>query len=120
MISEEFRDGHPRTTVALPGADGDLEIEFIIDTGFEGDLALPGHLARRLGQPAGFRVRALADGTLIKCPYFLVTIDWIDGESRRTEVLVLEGEPLLGTAYLRDTLVQIEMSEGGEVSAEVM
>ena len=44
-----FRDGHPRLTVLLPSQNGPLEIEFIVDTGFDGDLALPGPVARRLG-----------------------------------------------------------------------
>ena len=36
-------------------------VEFVADTGFEGDLALPGHIARQLGnRRSGLRARALA------------------------------------------------------------
>jgi predicted aspartyl protease len=44
----EFRDGHPRARLTLNGLAGQLELEFVVDTGFDGDLALPGHLARQL------------------------------------------------------------------------
>ena len=61
MTSGEFRDGHPRATLTLLGDNGPLLVEFVADTGFEGDLALPGHIARQLGnRRSGLRARALA------------------------------------------------------------
>jgi clan AA aspartic protease len=92
-----------------------VRIDFVIDTGFEGDLALPAHLLRHVAdRPAGVRNHALADGSILGCPCYNATLDW-NGEDRLTEVLMLEGVPLIGTALLEDYLLQIEMTEGGEV-----
>ena len=52
MIVGEFRRPFPRLTLALPGSDGaTIEIEFVIDTGFEGCLSLPARLIQRLDLP---------------------------------------------------------------------
>ena len=40
-------------------------------------------------------------------------LNWFE-EGRPTEVLILEGEPLLGTVLMREHLLQVEMTEGGE------
>jgi clan AA aspartic protease len=118
MIFGTFREGHPRATLSLPSPNGELSIEFIVDTGFEGDLALPAHLAAQLGpEPDGLRKRKLADGWVIKCPFYEVSLAWDDDE-RLTEVLTLQGHPLLGTVLLQDYLLQAEMVEGGDVVIE--
>src|SRR5438874_272445 len=101
-----FRDGHPRVVVTLYGAAGPQAIEFTVDTGFEGDLALPSHLASALGvNPVGVRRRGLANGAVISCRFYQVPIEWISGP-RAAEVLLLEGMPLLGTALLDGCLLQ--------------
>lgn len=116
----EFRDGHPRGQLIVAGSAGPFEVEFIVDTGFEGDLALPGHLARQLGDaPTGMRDRGLANGAIIRCAFYDLDVDR-DGEPWRTEVLVLEGSPLIGTRYLLDCLLQVEVTEGGGVSIEAL
>lgn len=113
-----FRDGHPRLEMVLHSERGVLQTEFIVDTGFEGDLSLPSSQAVRLsGQPNGARRRILANGTFITCPFYEVLVDWEDGR-RLTEVLVLDGHPLLGTTFLQDYLLQVEVVEGGGVAVE--
>jgi predicted aspartyl protease len=107
-------------TLTLPGRDGPLVVAFIIDTGFEGDLAVPDDLARQLDATyAGSTVRLLADASPHKCPALEMFFD--DGiDARIVEVLVLPGEPLIGTAFLHDYHVHIEMANSGEVVAEKM
>jgi hypothetical protein len=46
-----------------------------------------------------------------------LTIEWND-EQRLTEVLVLEGNSLLGNELLYGSLLQVEMTDGGEISIE--
>lgn len=41
-------------------------------------------------------------------------------EPRQTEVLVLEGDPRLGTVIRRGYLLQMEMMDGGDVSIEAL
>ncbi len=120
MMLGAFRDDHPRITLPLPQAGTVINVEFIIDTGFVGDLALPAHLAGLLdGTFAGFGERRLANGQYLKCRTYEIMLDWND-EPRPTEVLVLEGDPLLGTVILREHLLQMEMMDGGEVSIEAL
>lgn len=64
------RDSFPRLLLTLPGQDGPLTTEFIVDTGFEGELALPDSLTSRLNTLAqSTRSVRLADGTLRLRPY---------------------------------------------------
>ncbi len=118
MMLGTFRDEHPRITLSLPQIGAELDVEFIVDTGFAGDLALPAHLARLLeGTFSGLGERRLANGQHLNCRTYEIMLDW-DDELRPTEVLILEGDPLLGTVILRDHLIQMEMTDGGELSVE--
>lgn len=81
-----FREDHPRLTLTLPGTNRDLDIKFIVDTGQQ-----------------------------FRCPSYEIMLDWND-EPRPIEVLILEGDPLLGTILLQEYLVQMEMTEGGQVA----
>jgi clan AA aspartic protease len=114
----EFRDGHPRLVLRLRGDSGTLELEFVVDTGFEGSLAIPLRCARQLAlQPAGTRIRQLANGSTIRCPYYRVCVEWDEGE-RIVEALLLEGQPLIGTKLIADHLLRVEAAEGGEILIE--
>ena len=108
----------PRALLTLSGRSGPVEIEFVIDTGFDGELALPSEMARQLDISAqGHKSLALADGSLIVSPFVTAASVW-DEEPRATEVLVLDGNPLLGVVLLQEFLLQAEMQEGGEVLLE--
>lgn len=108
----------PRARLSLPGRDGPFTVEFIIDSAFDGELALPPHLALRLPiEIAGHQTLALADGTTIYSPYYRLSLEW-DGEERLVEVLLLDGSPLLGVNMWDGTRMQIEWTEGGEVEVE--
>lgn len=118
MISGGFHAGHPRLTLTLDGAAGPLSVEFVVDPGFEGGLTLPARLARQLGGSYLVAVdRMLANGSLVKAPVYEVTVSW-EGEDRFSEVLILEGNPLVGTEFLADHLLTVEIPEGGEVTLE--
>lgn len=123
MIVGTFHDGHPRVVLTLPGRNGPFDVEFIVDTGFEGDLALPAEQARQLDAvQGGPRIRALADGSLVRCAVYEVPteeipMDW-DPDLRLIEILVLEGNPLLGMQILNDRHLHVEVTEGGEVFVE--
>ncbi len=118
MMLGIFRDEHPRMTLLLPQIGGEVSVEFIVDTGFVGDLALPAHLAGQLeGTFSGFGERRLANAQYLKCGTYEIMLDRND-ELRPTEVLILEGDPLLGTILLQEYLVQMEVTEGGQVAIE--
>jgi clan AA aspartic protease len=119
MILGLFRDHLPCVTLVLPGPTGSNAVEFIVDTGFDGDLALPSNILRQLdAQPLFLSLRALGDGTLRECPVYQLAWEWND-EPRIVEVLALEHNPLLGTMLLEGCHLAVDMAEGGEVVIEL-
>lgn len=120
MILGQVRRRFPCVLLTLPGLAGPLEIEFTVDTAFDGDLALPADLARRLdAQPSGKRGLSLADGSLFVSAAYEILLDW-EGEERLSEVLVLDGSPLLGVVLMEGLRLGVEMEPGGEVSLELL
>jgi clan AA aspartic protease len=102
----------------LPGRRGQLRVEFLVDTGFEGELSLPSNLAAELDAiTIGQRPIQVADGTRSYRPLLQIEAEWTD-EPRSIEVLIIENEPLLGIEMLADNLITIEMTDGGEVAVE--
>ena len=67
MMVGQVLKGFPRLAVELGGKQGTLEAEFIVDTGFDGDLALPEQAVRALVTTLrGMQIRATADGSHIQ------------------------------------------------------
>jgi clan AA aspartic protease len=98
----------------LPGQP-DVEIECVVDTGFEGALTLPPELIADLGLPYFTRLSAnLADNTNVMTHVHLVTIMW-HGVERDVAVLAIGRRPLLGTALLEDYHLSVDFYEGGSV-----
>ena len=120
MIIGHVRERFPRIALSLQGQDQPIDVEFIVDTGFEGDLTVPPSLMARLDAPLVSYEKVLkADGSARRIPSHEVTVTW-DGEQRIVEVLALEGRPLLGTILLDGYLLNAEMTEGGDVSLELL
>lgn len=118
MILGRVRDSLPRVTLDLPSAAGSVPVEFILDTGFEGDLTLPRSVLLRLEvRPLFLSLRSMADGTLRECPVYQLAMEWNE-ELRDVEILCLEHNPLLGTLLLEGWHVAIDLVEGGEVLLE--
>lgn len=100
MIQGYVRDYLPRVTLWLPGQHGELAVEFILDTGFDGDVSLPSSLIQQLEATFSTeRIVRLADGSQHRRPYYEMIMEW-DGEERLTEITVLENSPLLGAVLL--------------------
>ena len=108
----------PRVSLILPGMRGPFSVEFIVDTGFEGDLSLPGSLLAQLD--AGYateRSLQMVDGSIIKRRAYSIDLDWGDGV-RLTEVTLLENAPLLGAVLMDESHLDADMRTGGEVVIE--
>lgn len=101
------------------GADDSLrEIEFILDTGFVGYLALPLATVHALHLPFAHRSPiALADGTWVVVEVYRAIIEW-ENEEIDVEVLATGAEPLLGTSLLDGYDVGIQFTDGGLVTIE--
>lgn len=106
--------------LTLPGANTELIVECVIDTGLEGDLALPRSLVTRLDRVSPYETRsfALADGSLRDLLICYIEIEW-DEEPRTVEVLVTEGRPLLGMVLMDGFYIGIDARSGGEAVIEL-
>lgn len=94
------------------------EIQVWIDTGFNGDLALPLQQIEDLTLPESGTVKAiLADGSEVTLKRYVCLIDWF-GEERDLEVVANEGEyPLLGVGLLLGHDLRISY-RSGEIAIE--
>lgn len=93
----------------------DIEIEFVIDTGFEGFLTLPPATIAELGLPYFAKINAnLADNSTIATNVHAATIIW-NGRERDIVILAMGRRPLLGTALLEDSHLGIDFQDGGTV-----
>lgn len=98
----------------LPGRP-DVEIECVVDTGFEGTLTLPLDIVDALDLPYITRIRAnLADDSNVMTRIHLATIIW-HGIEREVVVLAMGRRPLLGTALIEDYHLSVDFYEGGSV-----
>ena len=112
VIEGVFRAGHPRAVLSLPARDGGtVDVEFIVDTGFEGDLCVNEDILQELDTaPAGSRNNLLADGTLIRTPVYQMFLP--DGDEQRwVQIVVLPGNSLIGTTLQQNYLLTIELTE---------
>ena len=95
-----------------------VRIEFVLDTGFDGEPTLPNRLIRSLGlTPIYTTHRMLADGTIREYRAYEAEIAWA-GEDRIVEIVELEGNPLFGNSMIEGWLISVLMEEGGEVALE--
>jgi len=93
----------------------DIEIEFVVDTGFEGALTLPPAAVAALGLPFFQEMNAnLANDISVRADVHVATII---REGQEIEVLVLSmgRRPLLGTALLAGKELVVQFIENGIV-----
>lgn len=98
----------------------DVEIEFVIDTGFAGFLTLPPAAVKALQLPYVRRLVAnLADGSAIQTDVHAATIVW-EGREIDVEVLATGRQPLLGTLMLRNHNLNVDFVDGGAVRVDTL
>jgi clan AA aspartic protease len=99
----------------LPPQRSVIEIECVVDTGFEGFLTLPPSMIADLGLPYLININAnLANNSSVETDVYLATIVW-NGAERNIAVLAMGRRPLIGTALLEDYHLSIDFCEGGTV-----
>lgn len=103
--------------VVVRGPEGaQLEVEAVVDTGFDGSLTLPPDLVTSLRLPFVRRgVALLGDGSKTYYDTHEGLVLW-NGLPRRISVDVADTEPLLGMRLMHGSELMIEVVEGGTVS----
>ena len=101
----------------LPGQ-GDLSVEFVVDTGFTGFLTLPLAAVTALGLTFAEKIYAnLADDTEVEMLVYEAVILWNDTEET-VRVLATGKRPLLGTALLRGNEFVAQFADNGLVTVD--
>ena len=106
-------------TLEVVNTDQLEKIQTIIDTGFSGELTLPGGLIDRLGLPrVGDLSIILGDGYEVSVEMYLAIVLW-HGEKRIVQVLRTDdGKPLIGMSLLHGNRLILEVITDGEVTIE--
>ena len=112
MIEGVIREtGTPTLGLKVIGKGGsEVTVEGILDTGFDGFLCLPIPLAVSLGLELIDVTRTeLADGTVVEDELvFAGRAEW-DGTMMDTDILLTRsGDVLIGTAFLKGYMVQLD------------
>jgi clan AA aspartic protease len=94
----------------------DRTVECVLDTGFQGQLALPPATAAALGLSVSGRVWAnLADDSDVPVSVFSAIILWDDQEVSVT-VMAMGSRPLLGTELLQGFNLSADFEEDGQLA----
>jgi clan AA aspartic protease len=94
----------------------ELEIEAVLDRGFNDYLTLPPDVVAHLNLTAFDTVQvALADGTRIFCRLYLVRVIW-HGQEKIITAQEADGSPLIGMQLLLDSIVTIPVRYGETVT----
>src|SRR5215210_2426551 len=127
MLGAVTADGaEPRLFVVVlegsSGAGGEydrVEVEAVVDTGFDGALQLPPDIFRRLGHPYEGSTRGtLADGSEAWFDYHTGKVLWHGAERDDVIVIAGDGDPLVGMALLGGSRLQVDVVPGGSVVVE--
>ena len=95
-----------------------VTIEFVVDTGFQGELTLPQAAVQALGLPYIQEMSSnLANDSSVKTDSHVATIVW-NGYEKDVLVLALGRRPLLGTALLENMNLNVDFVDGGLVRIE--
>lgn len=113
--------GEAAIQVLIRGDKGqEIQVEAVIDTGFNGFLTLPVELIPDLElQFVGTTNAALGDGKQVYFDVYEATVVW-DGKERNVAALATDGGALVGTSLLWGHTVTLTMEAGGAVRIEAL
>ena len=114
-IGRVTADGRAQVYVSVTGPSGvDEDVDALLDTGFNGTLALPPERIAALGlRQRSKTIAVLASGEKRHVPTYRATIQF--GTKEQTALIVEAGEPLVGMALMWGCNLQIECVNGGRV-----
>ena len=109
----------PLATIEIKnGQGGDQPVEVVVDTGFNGELALPSHLVQPIGLEYIDNVPVvLADRQRRPVSAYDGAVSW-HGRHREVVVLDMGSEPLLGMGLLLECKLTVDARPGGFVLIE--
>lgn len=111
------QDIEPRVNLTVLGPNNTIyDGEFIIDTGYSGEIILPLDIARALNLVRGDDIPVtLGDGTTDDYSTYTARIEW-HGRHRAVAVTSVGSEALVGMQLLRDSNLSVDATPGGAVT----
>lgn len=108
--------GEPIVSLHVKGADGRFrEYDAIVDTGFNGSVALAAEALSELGlQRTGTVHVQYADDTIDERPVYRSVIEW-DGEERTVEINSIASDVLIGVRLLAGFELRVAFIASGRV-----
>ena len=105
--------------IGIQDAAGDLHyFECVLDTGYDGDIALPSIMIERLGLVSlGLRDSALANSDIVPLPIHRGIASWHE-RLIEVEVMGTRREFVIGMALLENSTLTVQAWDGGEVLIE--
>ena len=121
MLTGRIRNRQAWLTVEILSNGGQpLPAEVVLDTGFEGELALLIPVIRQLGlREYDYGFGEQSDGSFTRVAIYRATILW-DGQWHQVEVIESGSEPLLGMELLLGSRVTMDVREGGPVTIDAL
>ena len=114
-------DHYPWITLNVQTSHGAQEIKFLIDTGFDGELAIPRSYTSLFGTSNDFFEVDFADGQRKKSMIVQCSVQWLEGYREVTAMYIDGNNPLLGMELLKNCLVTLEIGSGqGEITIEAL
>ena len=110
MIHGYFDDsGHPKIKIPVSGSREQIEIEALIDTGFDGEITIPSVIGVRLGlELTGLEEFELADGSVIQNFVFSGQAT-LGGQNREVRIMLADiDEAIFGTGLLTSYRLAID------------
>jgi predicted aspartyl protease len=104
LVSDQFP--FLRLTVGI--ASDRLEVEALVDTGFDGDIVLPARQALPSGLEYDLLVFRLADGTRVRVPTFRAAAVIGAVRIRPVDVVLVGGVPMVGRRLIRHFSVTLD------------
>ena len=106
--------------LSIQGPDGwALDIEAVVDTGYQGFIALPPTMVAELALPFSHTTwMILADDTEASFAAHRATVLW-DGQSREIDAHVAGATPLIGMLLLDGYSLRVDVKVGGRVVIDI-
>ena len=120
MIRGSVTNREAALRLVVRGETGGVEVQAVVDTGFDGYLTLPPRAITALGLRWRMRGKALlADGSETVFEAYEAVVEW-DGALRRIAVHAAEATPLVGMGLLYGYRLQLDVVEGGVLQIEAL
>jgi predicted aspartyl protease len=109
-------DTFPKLTLSVATGNSRRSIRLVVDTGFDGELALPHSFMPFFRASPDAHKTEFADGHQKLSLIVPCKVGWVDGW-RDVEAIYIDGRnPLLGMELLQGCFVEIDLTvEGGEI-----